>query len=222
MPGKAALITGATGLVGKELVRLILSEDYYNVIYVLSRRELAIKDNRLKIILLDDFGQMDFHKDAFNVNDVYCCLGTTMKNAGSKENFRKIDLDYPLQMAKLAKDQPNFENYLVVTAVGAHSDSPLFYNKIKGELEDQLEALDLKSLKIFRPSLLLGYRDDFRLGEEFAKLITTFLSFFMIRSKRKLWSINGRDVARAMFEVAKKNKPGTSVFLPKHMRKFHA
>jgi len=217
MPGKTALITGATGLVGKELVRLLLSDPYYDKIKVLSRRELAIKDNRLEVIICEDFDKMEEFGKEFNAHDVYCCLGTTMKRAGSKEIFKKIDLDYPLQIAKIAKDQPDFDQYLIVTAVGASKESPLFYNKIKGEVEDELMKMNLKSLKIFRPSLLLGYRDDFRIWEEIAKILTAVLSFFMIRGKSLLWAIKGKDVAKSMLLVAKQSEEGTKIYKPKDM-----
>lgn len=211
MATHTALIVGATGLVGKELVRLLLTRDYYHKITVLARRELNIKDNRLKVLILEDFGAMDTLKDQLNAEDVYCLLGTTIKQAGSKEAFERIDLEYPLQLAKLAKTFPDFQQYLVVTAAGSNADSPLFYNRVKGQLEEQLRALDLPALKIFRPSLLIGQRDHFRLGEEIAKVFTSILAFFMVGRHSGLFSIKGSDVAKAMLYTARLKSPGTQI-----------
>ncbi len=216
---KTALISGATGLVGRALVRHLLEQDYYDQIVVLTRRDLLIKDNRLRVVLLDSYEHLDQYKQHLDLNDVYCALGTTLKKAGSKENFRRIDVDYPLMLARAVKDQPNFEQFLIVTAIGANPDSPLFYNQIKGELEKQLEQMNFASLKIFQPSLLLGYRDDFRFVEEMGKLFSSIFSFFLIGSHAQLWSIKGIDVARAMFQVAKQHKPGVKRYRPGKMRK---
>ncbi len=218
MSNKTALIAGATGLVGKELVRLILTEDYYEKVIIISRRPLAIKDNRLQEVILEDFDKLGEHEDLFNAEHIFCCLGTTKKSAGSEEVFKKIDVDYPLEMARLSMNKPKFESYHIVTAVGSDSESALFYNQVKGEVEDELKKMDLKSLKIYQPSLLLGYRDEFRLGEEVAKILSSVLAFFVIGSRRsRYWSIHGKDVAKSMFIVAKQNQPGTEVFTPKAM-----
>jgi len=214
---RVALVTGATGLVGKALIRLLLSKDYYQKIIVLARRELEIKDNRIEMVLLEDFDKMSEVADKLNAHDVYCALGSTIKQAGSKEKFLKIDVEWPLQLARITKDQPLFEQFLMVTAVGANADSPLFYNQVKGQVEDELEKMDLKALKIFQPSLLLGYRDEFRLLEEVYKFLSSILSFFMVGTKRKLWSIRGTEVAAAMFHVARRREPGLEKFKPRRM-----
>ena len=202
------MIVGATGLVGKALVRLILSKDYYKKIIVLSRRELEIRDNRIEMAILDDFEKMEEIASKLNANDVYCALGTTLRQAGSKENFLKIDLEYPVRLAKMMSRQSLFEQFLMVTSHGADSESPLFYNKVKGDIEDELIALNLDSLKIFQPSLLLGYRDDFRFKEEVAKFFSAVLSFFMVGAKTQLWTIRGSEVAAAMYKIAIKRDPG--------------
>ncbi|MEQ9230563.1 MAG: NAD-dependent epimerase/dehydratase family protein [Cyclobacteriaceae bacterium] len=214
---RIALVTGATGLVGKALIRLLLDKDYYKKIIVLSRRELEIKDNRIEMVMLDDFDRMSEVADKFNAHDVYCALGTTLKAAGSKEKFIKIDKDWPIELANLVKDQPLFEQFLMVTSHGANADSPLFYNQVKGEVEEELEKIGLKSLKIFQPSLLLGYRDDFRLLEEIAKFFSALFSFFMIGSKTRLWSIRGIEVATAMYKVARRQEPGLEKFQARKM-----
>ena len=211
---RTALIVGATGLVGKALLRLLLEKDYYQKIVILSRRELDIKDNRIQLIILDDFDKMQDVAEHFNVQDVYCALGTTMKRAGSKDMFKKIDLEWPVKLASIVKDQPNFEQFLVVTSHGANADSPLFYN---GEVEEELKKLALKSLKIFRPSLLIGYRDEFRILEEIAKFFSALFSFFMIGAKNRLWTIRGTEVASAMYKTARRNDEGLITYKPSDM-----
>jgi len=212
MDKKSALIAGATGLVGRELLRLLLDQEYYDRIVVLTRRELDIKDNRLEIVIIDNFELLEEYEDQFNTHHIYCLLGTTMKKAGSKERFRRIDHDYPLKMAELSQSKPDFEKFLLVTSLGANASSALFYNKIKGEVEESISALNIKGLKIFRPSLLIGFREDFRLWEEVGKIVSSFLSFFMIGSRRRLWTIEGQDVALAMYQVARSHDASREVF----------
>lgn len=214
---RIAVISGATGLVGRSLLDTILAEDFYSKIIIVSRRHLPLKDNRIEEIIID-FDKLDEVADKLNGHDHYCCLGTTMAQAKTKENFRKIDLEYPLKLAEIASKGSHFRHFIVVTALGADSDSALFYNEVKGELEDKLIEMNLPSLHIFKPSLLLGAREKFRLGEEIAKILTNILSFFIIRVN-KLWSIKGSTVARAMFLVAKKDQQEVAVYKPKKIRK---
>ncbi|WP_421872380.1 oxidoreductase [Marinoscillum sp.] len=212
MSNNTALVIGCTGLVGRELVNVFLDTTYYSTIKLVTRRSLNLNNDRIEEIILEDFDQMEGIKDQLNANDYFCCLGTTMKIAGSKENFKKVDLDYPLQLAKIASQSSGFRQYLVVTSAGAGSGSPLFYNQVKGELEDELRRMKLSGLMIFRPSLLIGDRKEFRLGEEIAKGLSAVLSFFMVGLKRRLWSIKASDVAKSMFMIARDQRKGTRVW----------
>lgn len=214
---KKALVVGATGLVGKELVKLLTEKDFYDEIVVVSRRPLDLKDDKIKPIVLETFDHLDTVKDQLNVHDVYCAIGTTRKKAGSKDAFLKIDLEYPIAVAMLTMDQSNFQQFLVVTSLGAKADSPLFYNRAKGKLEVALEKLNMRALKIFQPSLLLGKRDEVRLLEGFAKAVSAILSFFVIGSKKRIWSIHAHEVAEAMYRVAKLNEEGVQRHKPDQM-----
>lgn len=219
MSKKTAIIIGATGLVGKALVRLLLDKDYYEKITVVARRELAIKDNRLNVIIIDDFDKLEEFSSDLGAHDYYCALGTTRKQAGSKEAFLKVDVEYPVQFAQIAMKQPDFEQFLVVTSLGANAESPLFYNMAKGKLEQELIKLEMKSLKIFQPSLLIGYRDEFRIGEEIGKFLSSVFSFFAVGSKNRLWSIRGDEVAMAMYKEAQEEKSGVTKYNPDKMIK---
>jgi uncharacterized protein YbjT (DUF2867 family) len=219
MSSKKALIIGATGLVGKSLVKHLLEKDAYEEIIILSRRPIETSDDRLKLLLVEDFDKLADYKDQMNAHDIYCTIGTTRKKAGSKENYLKIDLEYPVEIAKLTMDQPDFNQFLMVTSLGANSGSPLFYNQTKGKVEEALISLNMKSLSIFQPSLLLGSRDDIRPLEVFAKIVSGMLSFFIIGSKKRLWAIRGDEVAEAMYMVSKNAEPGMKRYKPNDMLK---
>ena len=211
MSDNSALIIGCTGLVGRALVDELLDTTYYSTIKLVTRRTLNMNNDRIEEIIVEDFDQLENFASKMHAQDYFCCLGTTMKIAGSKEQFKKVDLEYPLIMAAIARKSAGFRQFLVVTAAGANSGSPLFYNQVKGELEEELKKMKLPSLMIFRPSLLLGDRDEFRLGEEFAKAISAIFSFFMVGLKRKLWAIKSKDVAKSMFLIARDQRKGTKV-----------
>ncbi len=217
MSGKKAVVIGATGLVGNQLVRLMINDKRYDSVLLVVRRPHTLKDPKVIELIVKDFDRLQDHKAAMNGHDFYCALGTTRKKAGSKEAFLKIDVDYPMEFAKIALAQPNFKQLLVVTAVGAKSSSPLFYNMAKGILEDRLQELKIKSLKIFQPSLLLGNRNEYRLLEEVAKILSAFASFFTVGSKRKVGAIRDVEVAKAMIEVAHKGVQGFKRYTPSGM-----
>ena len=209
--GKTALIAGATGLVGRELVRLLLSDPYYDRVKVVTRRPIDIKDDRLEELIVPDFDELDRHAEALSATHYYVTLGTTMRKAGSKENFRYIDINYPMMLAEMAQRDPSFEKFLVVTAYQASLDSKFFYNRVKAELEAKLKELHLPSLYIFQPSLLIGARSDFRIFEEAAKIVMPILvviSFGQIKFR----AIRGRDVAKAMLKVGKEAIRGTHIY----------
>jgi uncharacterized protein YbjT (DUF2867 family) len=216
---KSALIIGASGLVGKLLLETILLNDHYTNITLVLRRPIDLKhDSRVKIITISDFETLDQYEDDLLAEDVFCCLGSTMKKAGSKSAFEKSDLIYPLKVATINQKNPNFKNYLIVTSQGANAQSPIYYNQVKGRCEQALLALDLLGLKVFRPSLLLGNRVEKRGGEVLFKVliqaVSTPLKALGIPS---FWSIEAAIVARAMLRVAMNENEGTVFYDAKAM-----
>ncbi|GAB3172231.1 oxidoreductase [Telluribacter humicola] len=215
-PVKTALVIGATGLIGKQIVQYLLSSPAYSEVRVLVRHSLGISNTKLKEIKYD-FNNPD--PAVVQGDDVFCCLGTTMKKAGSKEAFRKVDLEYPLQIARLAK-QNGARQYLIVTAMGADSDSMFFYNQVKGDVQEELKSLQFSTLRIFQPSLLLGDRQDTRLGEKIGEGLAALFKPLMIGPLQKYRAIDSGKVARAMVELAQKPEAGVFVYESGELQKY--
>ena len=216
---KSALIMGGSGLVGKSLLEAILAKDYYSDITLVLRSPMDLEqDKRVKIITISDFDALDQYDESLFAEDVFCCLGATMKKAGSKLIFEKSDLIYPLKVASINQKNPNFKNYLIVTSQGANAQSLIYYNQVKGRCEQALLALDLPGLKVFRPSLLLGNRIEKRRAEVFfnflIKVVSTPLKVLGISS---FWSIDAAIVADAMLQVAMNEKEQTVFYDAKSM-----
>jgi uncharacterized protein YbjT (DUF2867 family) len=203
---KTALIAGATGLIGNQLLQLLLSDDRYNNVKVLTRKPIVIQHSKLEVIIVD-FDKLSQYKNQLASNDVFCCLGTTMKQAKSKEAFKKVDLDYPLELARLTKEN-GATQYLLISALGADKNAGIYYNKIKGETEDAIAKENFQTLHIFRPSLLLGDRKESRSGEDAAKVFYKLFGFLI---PKKYKGIEAATVARAMLFFAKQEKPGTHI-----------
>jgi uncharacterized protein YbjT (DUF2867 family) len=144
------------------------------------------------------------------VDVAFCCLGTTMKRAGSAEAFRRVDLDYVVAFAHAAK-AAGAQQFIVISALGASTRSRAFYNRVKGEMEDTIAAMDFDSLCIMRPSLLVGARDDVRVAERLGIVAAAVISPFLHGGWRKYRSIPAAVVARAMIETALKHEPGIEV-----------
>ncbi|WP_247231874.1 oxidoreductase [Telluribacter sp. SYSU D00476] len=215
-PAKTALVVGATGLIGKQVVQYLLDSPAYSEVRVLVRNPLGISDTKLKEIRYD-FSNPD--PAVVRGDDIFCCLGTTMKKAGSKEAFRKVDLEYPLQVARLAK-QNGARQYLIVTAMGADSDSMFFYNQVKGDVQEELKALQFPTLRIFQPSLLLGNRQETRLGEKIGEGLAVFFKPLMVGPLRKYRAIDSARVARAMVTLAQKPETGVFVYDSDQLQKY--
>jgi uncharacterized protein YbjT (DUF2867 family) len=145
------------------------------------------------------------------LDDVYCCLGTTIAKAGSQKAFRRVDLDFVVNSAPFAKHR-GARHFLMVTAVGANPNSRVFYSRIKGEVEHAVGKLGIESVSIFRPSLILGKRAESRLKERLAKSVAGALSFAMIGPLTKYRPIEAATVARAMLAVAAARMPGITVY----------
>ena len=209
MTSRKAFIVGATGLIGKYLTSLLLDSDRYDEVVAITRKPLG-KHTKLKNLLggYDDLEQLS---DNIRGDDIYCCLGTTMKTAGSKENFRKVDYDYPLKIAQIAA-QNRANQFLVVTAMGASARSNVFYNRVKGELEEELAKIPFEGLHIFRPALLLGKRQEKRMGENIAQVIFSVINGLFMGPLKKYKAIDYRKVANAMFSVAAEAKKGVYTY----------
>lgn len=207
---RKAFIVGATGLVGNELLLQLLQSDTYDSVTILVRKPISIQHSKLtqKVI---PFDELSSYEELFAVQDVYCCLGTTIKKAGSQDAFKKVDYEYPLQAATLSKKQ-RVDQFIVISAVGANSKSRIFYSRVKGELEDALQRLQFPSLHIFRPSLLLGERKEFRFGEKIASIISPILSPLFIGTFKKYKPIQANELAQAMLRIASSNRKGNNVY----------
>lgn len=196
---RTALVIGATGLVGQEVVKELCSRIEYGEVRVISRRPIELEHEKLTVSIID-FNYLEGAHIGV-VDDVFCCLGTTMKKAKSKAAFRQVDLDYPLQLASLAKKN-NARQFLVVSAMGADLSSTFYYNRMKGLMEEQLIALDLPVLQIFRPSLLLGDRKEFRLGETVGAKVMSAFSWALVGPLKSIKAVRAEQVALAMVESA--------------------
>ena len=201
---RTALLAGATGLVGKQLLTLLLDDSAYKIIKVISRRGLTFTHEKIENIVIDFNALHTVSEAVFHVDDVFCCLGTTIAQAGSKEAFKKVDFEYPLQIAQRAK-AAGASQYLLVSALGACKDSCIFYNAVKGQVEEAIGILQYHTTHVFRPSLLLGDRQEKRTGERLAAVVSKYLNFLI---PQKYKPVNAYSVAQAMEYWAKQEKMG--------------
>ena len=200
-----AVIIGATGAVGKEILKEILGSEYYERIYVLGRNSISRlpEDGRLTKIVID-FENMRFDTSILDDADVFAALGTTIKIAGSKENQRKIDVDYTVNFAKLCEGK--VRSFNVISAIGANSKSKNFYNSLKGELEDKLKEMNLGTLRIFQPSLLISRRDDNRFLEEIFMKVAPIFQFVLKGKIKKYSPIEASLLGKVIVRFATENK----------------
>jgi uncharacterized protein YbjT (DUF2867 family) len=203
---KVALVVGTTGLIGAQLLDLLLADNRYSKVIALSRRPLPFNHAKLDNPVVD-FDSLSEYADTLKSDDVFCCLGTTMKQAGSQSAFRKVDFEYPLEIGRIAKGS-GAKQYFIITALGANKKSSFYYNKVKGETEEAIDELGFESYYIFRPSFLTGNRADSRAGEDATKV---FFKFFGFLVPQKFKAIDSIKVARAMLAKAKEEKLGKFV-----------
>ncbi|WP_299987281.1 oxidoreductase [uncultured Pontibacter sp.] len=208
---RTALIAGASGLVGSHLLLMLLQSDRYSQVISVGRRELAIIHPKLDQQIVD-FDNLKKSASELAADDVFCCLGTTIKKAGTKKAFYKVDHTYVTQLAEITLRR-NATQFLVVSAMGADASSRIFYNRVKGEMERDIQALGFTSLHIFRPALLLGEREEHRTGEEISARIMKPLSMLMIGPMRKYRPIKAETVASAMLRAAAQDQKGDKVYL---------
>ncbi len=202
MSTRNVVVVGSTGLVGREIVRLLGAEPTVARITTLVRRPQSLGDPKVEEALVD-FERLSEASVVPPCDQFFSALGTTIKVAGSQEAFRRVDFDYPLQLAKQAR-AAGATHYLLVSALGATSSSRVFYSRVKGELEDAVAALGFRSLTIARPSLLVGNRTEYRRGEEIGR-------YFAFLTPRTWKPVDVRQVAAALVHAAREDAPGTRI-----------
>lgn len=210
MEQRTALLLGATGLVGKHCLKLLLEEPIYTTIHAIGRRPLILEHPKLKQHIID-FAQLGETVAQIHAQDLFCCLGSTMKQAGSERQFRTVDYEFPL----LAAQQGLFHGanqFLLVSGMGANPKSPLFYARIKGEIEQAISALPFQSISILRPSFLLGERQERRMGESLGKVVMKVISPILFGWFRRYRAIEAKIVAAAMIKIAIRQSPDVQIF----------
>ncbi|WP_426060961.1 NAD(P)H-binding protein [Hymenobacter sp. B1770] len=208
---KTALLAGATGLIGSQLLPLLLESERYSKVIVVGRKTLTMQHPKLTQVVTD-LDKLEDKRLQLIADDVFCCLGTTMKQAGSKEAFHKVDLLYVVKLAALAAG--NFASqFIVVSSLGANADSGVYYSKVKGEMEAAVRQLSFRAIHIFRPSLLLGEREQPRLGERIGAAVLGALKPLMRGPFQKFKPITAATVATAMLRAAEEDGGGVRVHL---------
>jgi uncharacterized protein YbjT (DUF2867 family) len=205
---KTALVVGGSGLVGNYLIEALLHDNRYRKIISLGRSELPIQNDKLEQKVVD-FDNLEL--SGFEVDDVFSCLGTTINKAGSKENFRKVDFTYPVNVAEWSISH-GASQFILNSSMGADESSTIFYNQVKGEVEKVIASLGFKAFYIVRPSLLLGPRKEFRFGETVGKFFMSGLGFLFVGGFKKYKAIHAKTVAHAMVAAATQEKKGVFVY----------
>ncbi|HET8708372.1 MAG TPA: oxidoreductase [Pseudomonadales bacterium] len=198
--GRTAAIIGATGLIGNLLLDLLLTNPNYSTVTAITRRPLEKKHPKL-VNLVVDFERLEEIASEIQGHDAFCCLGTTIKAAGSRAAFRRVDYDYAVNFATACKSN-GCTHFLLISAVGAHHDSYIFYNRTKGELEQALGVIGFPVLTIFQPSLLVGDRKEHRLGEELAIRFSALMSLISVGPFKQYHPVKAEMLAKAMINCA--------------------
>jgi len=207
---KKAIIAGASGLIGNHLLQIILDGNGYDEVLILVRKELPIQHKKLDQLLID-YARLQDYSGSIKGDAIFCCLGTTKKNTPDETEYRKIDHDYPLQLAQIAK-QNNIAQYHLVSAASANASSKIFYSRLKGETENDIIKVALRSLHIYQPMLLTGNRKETRLGEGIATAIFKVIDPLLIGGLKKYRSIAGETVAKTMYKQSLKNETGVFIY----------
>jgi len=193
---KTAIVIGATGLIGNHLTKLLLDDERYQTVKVFVRRSLSVTNTKLEEHIVD-FEKLNDWKNKLTGDELFSCLGTTIKKAGSKDAQYKVDFTYQFETAKAAAEN-GIKNYMLVSSTGANSKSGNFYLRIKGELEEKISLLPFDKIRIFQPSVLVGEREEKRAGESVGIVLGKVLAYLPYLKRYK--PIEGKTVAQAMIK----------------------
>ncbi|OQP45012.1 semialdehyde dehydrogenase [Niastella yeongjuensis] len=212
MHRKTAVVLGATGLIGQHLVQELLQNDFFSKVRLLVRRPLTLNHPKVDIQVVNFNDEKDIAA-RIDIGDViFCCIGTTRKKVkGNKTEYRKVAYDIPIITARLGV-QHGFSQFLMVSAIGANPVAANFYLQLKGCIEEDITALPFESVHIFRPSLLLGRKEEFRLGERLGTFLRPVLSFLLIGAWRKYRPMQAAAIAQSMVAAANKEIAGIHLY----------
>jgi len=215
MKEKTAVLIGATGLIGSHLLEILQDDDDFTSIRVLVRRSVSYDHPKIKVLVIDFTDEKAYKENIAGCDAVFCTVGTTQKKVkGDKEAYRKVDYDIPVNAARFCAET-GCQHFLLVSSVGANSKGGNFYLKLKGEVEGQIQSIGLPSVSIFRPSMLLGKRQESRPMETIAQVMSKLLSI-LFPSQYK--PIEAETVAKSMVAASKLDKPGFHIYHYKEMK----
>ena len=200
MEKRTAILLGSTGLVGNQLLEALIKEEEYGKILVFNRKSIGPRSPKMEEILTD-FSNLQQLESRISGEDLFCCLGTTIKTAKTREKFRQVDYGLPVAFAEIAS-RKQVKNFVVISSIGADARSRNFYLRTKGEMEQALIRILGQKVFIVRPSMLLGKRGEFRFGEEAGKWFTGIISPLFTGRLARFKGIQASDVARAMLYTA--------------------
>jgi len=214
---KTALVLGSSGLTGSLLLKALINDKYFNKIYVLNRKSINNENSKIHEIIID------FDSDYSSlipryINIVFCCLGSTIKKAKTKENFHKVDFGYISKFAFYCKKN-KVTDFHLISSIGASEKSLFFYQKTKGETERFVENLNFETCFIYRPSVIYGNRSDFRLGEAFAAWVSRNFAFLFLGSSKRILAVDAVVLADKMISMSKLNLIGKYIVESEDIRR---
>ncbi len=215
MKRKTVTLIGATGLIGGHLLELLQHDDFAEKIKVVVRRPIPFNHPKIQVIVIDFSDEISFREAISGSDAVFCAVGTTNhKTKGDKAAYRKVDYDIPVNAAKYCSEEGS-SHFLLVSSVGANTKSNNFYLQLKGEVEDRVRIMNIPAVSVFRPSMLLGKRQEFRLGETIAQALMVPVSFLIPPMYRP---IKAFDVAKSMVAVSKIDTSGFHIYHYKEIK----
>ena len=200
---KTAIVFGSTGLIGGHLVNQLIQDNYYTKVKVFVRSQTSINNEKVEVINID-FNNLGNHKTEITGDDCFFCIGTTKQNSPDKNDYQKVELDIPKEIAQIAKAN-SVKSFIFISSIYANPNSSGNYVKFKGLVEEELKRLNFSKLGILRPSFLMGKRKENRVGEKIGILIFSALSPLLFGPFKKMRPISSENVAKAMIKIANSN-----------------
>lgn len=203
---KKAILAGASGAIGNSLLFQLLGNKHYSEVLILVRKELRIQHPKLKQLLVD-YDRLSDYAAELKADVVFCCLGTTKSKTPDQEQYRKIDYQYPLDIARITKANGS-SGFHLISSIGANKNSSMFYTRTKGEVESGLQQIPFDHIHIYRPSLLDAPRKDKRFMESSMNIMMNVINPVLIGGLRKYRSIKVEDIAKTMIRLSLEDKKG--------------